>query len=130
MKELGIMVPLVTPCTSSGKLDIDGLVQVSRDMIDAGCHSLFVAGSTGRGPWLSREERITVCKTVVEQAGDRLPVVAGCIALGLDEMLENATIMAEAGARAAVVTAPGYFKYNQVELQEYLKNSLMAAHYR
>ncbi|MCX6056469.1 MAG: dihydrodipicolinate synthase family protein [Chloroflexi bacterium] len=121
MKEWGIMVPLVTPCTPTGELDREGLIQVSREMVHAGCHSLFVAGSTGRGPWFSREERIIMCKTVVEEAGDRVPVVAGCIAIGLDEMVENATMMADAGARAAVITAPGYFKYNQSELAKIFK---------
>lgn len=116
MKEWGILVPLVTPCTPEGKLDVNGLIQVSSDMLNAGCHSLFVAGSTGRGPWFNRDERITNCRTVVDLAGPKIPVVAGCIALGLDEMLENSQIMADAGAKAAVITAPGYFHYSQEEI--------------
>jgi len=118
MKELGIMVPLVTPCTPSGELDIDALDQVGLDMLEAGCHSLFIAGSTGRGPWFNREERKTICRRIVNLAGEKVPVVAGCIAIGLDEMLENARIMADEGAKAAVITAPGYFKYNQQELAQ------------
>lgn len=116
MKDWGILVPVVTPCSPSGELDEAGLRQVCRDMLDAGCHSLFVGSSTGRGPWMSREERVKICEAVVGQVGDTVPVVAGCISLGLDDMLENAQAMKSAGARAAVVTAPVYFKYSQAEL--------------
>jgi dihydrodipicolinate synthase/N-acetylneuraminate lyase len=57
MKKLGILVPLVTPCTRTGDVDVAGLQSVCRDMLAAGCHSLFIAGSTGRGPWFSRGDR-------------------------------------------------------------------------
>ncbi len=116
MKECGILVPIVTPCRPSGELDMEGLRQVCQDMLSAGCHSLFVGSSTGRGPWLSREERVKICQAVVAQVDGKVPVVAGCISLGLDDMIENAQAMKAAGAQAAVVTAPVYFKYSQAEL--------------
>lgn len=122
MKEWGIMVPIVTPCTRTGELDVNGLSNITNDMVTSGCHSLFVGSSTGRGPWLSREERVSICKKVVDQVGDKVPVVAGCISLGLDDMLENAFAMADAGAKAAVITAPVYFKYSQDELYKIFMN--------
>ena len=42
---------------------------------------------------------------------------AGCMASGLEDMLENADIMASAGADVAVLTAPGYFRYSQTEIE-------------
>ncbi|NOZ50045.1 MAG: dihydrodipicolinate synthase family protein [Chloroflexi bacterium] len=114
---MSIVVPIVTPCTPSGELDLDGLKAVCKDVIGAGCSSIFAVGSTGRGPWFSRDDRARICHTVADQADCNVPVLAGCMASGLPQMLENVYAMADAGAQMAVVTAPGYFRYNQKEIE-------------
>ena len=111
------MVPIATPCTPSGELDLDGLKAICQDMVGAGCNSVFVAGSSGRGPWFSRDDRARICRTVADQINDNVSLPAGCMATGLPQMLENAYAMADAGAQMAVVTAPGYFRYNPREIE-------------
>ncbi|MHB0913158.1 MAG: dihydrodipicolinate synthase family protein [Armatimonadota bacterium] len=115
MKELGILVPVVTPCGKSGEVDADGLKSVCGYMLGAGCNAIFAAGSTGRGPWFSRDDRATICRTVAECSD--VPLFAGCMASGLSEMLENARAMKDSGADIAVLTAPGYFAYSQSEIE-------------
>ncbi|MCL5104776.1 MAG: dihydrodipicolinate synthase family protein [Armatimonadetes bacterium] len=117
MKELGVLVPVVTPCTRSGEPDLDGLRSVCRYVLDAGCHAIFVAGSTGRGPWFGRDDKEAICATVAETIGPDTRLFAGCMASGLTEMLENARAMAGSGAQVAVLTAPGYFVYSQREVE-------------
>ena len=116
MKQLGVIVPIVTPCTLAAQVDVGGLKTVCDDMIQVGCHGVFVAGSTGRGPWFSRSDRIKICRTVAERIGPDKPLMAGCMAAGLNEMVENARIMADSGATMAVATAPMYFHYTDKEL--------------
>lgn len=117
MKDLSILVPIVTPCTPQGELDLDGLRAVCHDMLSAGCTSVFVVGSSGRGPWYSREDRVRIGRTIADQIDQDVPLLAGCMASGLPQMLENAHAMADAGAHMAVVTAPGYFHYNSQEIE-------------
>jgi 4-hydroxy-tetrahydrodipicolinate synthase len=117
MKELGIVVPIVTPCTRSGELDLDGFRAVCRYVLSAGCHSIFIGGSSGRGPWFSRGDRIRLCRAAADFLGPETPLLAGCMAAGLDDMVENARAMADAGAHLAVVTAPSYFVYSQPEIE-------------
>lgn len=117
MKDLSILVPVVTPCTPRGELDLDGLRAVCHDLLSAGCTSIFVVGSSGRGPWFSREDRARLCRTIADQIDADVPLLAGCMASGLPQMLENARAMADAGAHMAVVTAPGYFHYNCQEIE-------------
>ena len=117
MKKLGILVPLVTPCTRTGAIDEAGLRGVCRDVLGAGCHSVFVAGSTGRGPWFARQDRVRICRTVADEVGKDVLVFAGCMAPGLTDMVENAQALAAAGAQIAVITAPGYFNYSQEEVE-------------
>ena len=117
MKDLGVLVPIVTPCSRSGEPDLDGLRSVCNEMIDAGVHGIFVAGSTGRGPWFSREHCTRICRTVADHIPSSTPLFAGCMDSGLPGMLDNARAMADAGATGAVATAPGYFNYNPEEIE-------------
>jgi 4-hydroxy-tetrahydrodipicolinate synthase len=120
MKELGIVVPLVIPCSRTGELDLDGFRAVCHYVLSAGCHSIFVGSSTGRGPWFGRRDRARVCRAAADFVGPDTPLLVGCMAAGLDDMLENARAMADAGAHMVVVTAPGYFVYTQTEIETIL----------
>lgn len=117
MKQLGVVVPIVTPCTLAGEPVLEQLEVVCDDMLGAGCHGLFVLGSTGRGPWFSRKDQMKICKTVAQAKGSEIPLLAGCMAAGLDGMIENAKAMADSGATIAVATAPMYFGYSTQELE-------------
>lgn len=114
---LGVLVPIVTPCSRDGRIDKDGLRSVCDCVLQAGCNAIFAAGSTGRGPWFDRKDRMCICRTVAEYIGDGVPLFAGSMASGLSEMLENARAMADSGAHVAVITAPGYFSYSQKEIE-------------
>ena len=120
MKSLGVVVPLVTPCSRLGEIDKDGLVSVCNYMTDAGCASIFVAGSTGRGAWFGRDDRARICRTVADCIGPETLLLAGCMATGLSDMLENANAMADSGANVAVITSPGYFVYSAAEVESIL----------
>ncbi len=117
MKDLGILVPIVTPCTPDGAPDLPGLAAVTRDMLDAGCESIFCSGSTGRGPWYARDRRRDIAAAVRDAAGTGTVIFAGCMAPGLEDMLANAAAAREAGADVAVVTAPVYFNYLPEEIE-------------
>ena len=117
MKRLGLLVPVVTPCDRKGRPDTEALKSVCDDMLSAGFHGIFVCGSTGRGPWFGREDKAKICRAAADHIGSNIPLFAGCIASGLDDMLENSRLMADAGAQNAVLTCPGYFGYNQQEIE-------------
>jgi len=117
MKDFGPLVPIVTPCAPSGEPDLAGVKAVCREMITAGCRGIFVAGSTGRGPWFSRADRAAVCAAAAEVCQPETPLIAGASGSGLPDMLDNARAMADAGARIVVATVPGYYKYNPDEIE-------------
>jgi 4-hydroxy-tetrahydrodipicolinate synthase len=91
-------------------------------MLEVGCRGIFVAGTTGRGPWFGLGERQELCRAAADQIKGTVPLFAGCSSSGLPEMLENAQAMADAGAQIAVATVPSYFHYSQSEIETiYLK---------
>ena len=65
MKDFGVLVPVVTPCSRTGEVDLDGLKAVCTYVLGSGCKGIFVAGSTGRGPWFDLKTKIKICKTVI-----------------------------------------------------------------
>lgn len=77
-------------------------------------------GSTGRGPWFSNRARASVCRTVADVTARQTLLIGGCMATGLDGMLEHAHVLADSGANMVAVTAPGYFSYSQQEVENLL----------
>lgn len=111
MNYLGVVVPVVTPCTPAGEIDREGLQRVCGAMMAAGNAGVFVMGSTGRGAWFPADIRARATGIVRECLGGTVPIFAGCMGNGIDIMLEHARAASDAGANVAVVTAPGYFRY-------------------
>ena len=117
MKDIGPIVPIVTPCTRSGEIDVHGFRRVCQEMLTAGCAGIFVGGSTGRGPWFNLKDRAVICQVAADCIKRDTLLLGGCTALGLPGMIEAARVMADSGARAVVATAPGYFHYDQEEVE-------------
>jgi dihydrodipicolinate synthase/N-acetylneuraminate lyase len=120
MKDFGVLVPIVTPCSKDGTIDIDALGNVCKDMLDAGCSGIFAAGSTGRGPWFSLQERHKILYAIKNIIGEKITLFAGCMESGFSGMLDNARAASDAGADAIVITAPYYFNYSLVEIEKIL----------
>jgi len=117
MKKIGVISPIVTPCSKKGEPDLEGVKSVCRYMIENGCQGIFVCGSTGRGPWFGRKDKVNICRAARSVLGSNNHLFAGCMAMGFQELLENARIMADSGATAAVITSPCYFNYNTDEIE-------------
>ena len=76
-KELyGIIPPLTTPFTADGDVYEKGLREFVDFQIDKGSHGLFICGTYGSGPIMTLEERKKVHEIVVDQAQDRVTIVA------------------------------------------------------
>ncbi|BCA96532.1 4-hydroxy-tetrahydrodipicolinate synthase [Legionella antarctica] len=119
----GSLVALVTPMQDD-QVDTNRLRELVEFHIEMGTHGLVAAGSTGEAGTLSHEEKLLVIKTVIDQAKERVPVIAGtamnatrdCVALTLQAM--------EYGAHAVLIMTPAYIRPTQEGL--YLHYSQIA----
>ncbi|MDX1540419.1 MAG: dihydrodipicolinate synthase family protein [Geminicoccaceae bacterium] len=75
----GIIPPMTTPFDDRGEVDMSALGHQTRWLLQAGVHGLAVGGSTGEGHTLDEEELRAVVAAVCEEAGGRVPVIAGII---------------------------------------------------
>ncbi len=108
----GSMPALVTPF-KDGTVDLDTLKKLVEWHIDQGSHGLVPVGTTGESPTLSHEEHDLVVKTVVEQVGGRIPVIAGAGSNNTIESVRLVQAAKDAGADAALVVTPYYNKPTQ-----------------
>ncbi len=105
----GVIPPLVTPLTSKGHLDREGLERLVDHVIAGGVSGVFALGSSGEGPWFPPTEQHNIVRTVVEVVGGRVPVLAGVIEPSTPRALSVADGAVEAGADVLVVASPYYY---------------------
>ncbi|MBS7649773.1 MAG: 4-hydroxy-tetrahydrodipicolinate synthase [Candidatus Bathyarchaeia archaeon] len=106
----GVIPPMVTPLTKDGDVDLEGLVEVTRFLIDGGVHGLFPLGTIGEGPKFSREERRKIIETVVGEADKKgIPVIPGAGGITTRDTITYTKDAKDAGAAGVVIHPPWYF---------------------
>jgi 4-hydroxy-tetrahydrodipicolinate synthase len=106
----GCGTALVTPFTADNRLDEGALRRLVARQVAAGIHFLVPCGTTGENPTLSAEERRRVVEIVVQEAGGRVPVLAGAGGYDTHEVVALAREMAAAGANGLLSVTPYYNK--------------------
>jgi 4-hydroxy-tetrahydrodipicolinate synthase len=106
----GVIPAIVTPFATDGELDRDGLVRLTRFLLDNGVHGIMTTGGNGEFPHLLREEKRMVTETVAKEVKGVVPVIAGTAACSTRETLLLSKDAKEAGADAVILTPPYFYK--------------------
>ena len=109
----GVGTALVTPFTRTGDLDEKAVRRLGRRQIDAGIHFLVPCGTTGENPTLTDAERVRMVEILVDEAGGKVPVLAGAGGYDTREVIHLAAIMKKAGASGLLSVTPYYNKPTQ-----------------
>jgi 4-hydroxy-tetrahydrodipicolinate synthase len=109
----GIIPAMLTPFTSSGDLDIDGLKKNVDFLIESGVSQIMCLGSTGEAATLTREECVKITEATVKAANGRVPVMAGTGATSTREVIERSKEAKSAGADSIMIVTPFYEIPNQ-----------------
>ena len=117
----GIIPPVTTPFDSNEELDEATLRADVRFLIEkAGVHGLAVGGSTGEGHTLSTQELRNSVAATIEEARDRVPVIAGIIVDSTQQAIEKGKAVADLDVAALQVTPPHYlFKPDDKMMQRH-----------
>jgi len=117
----GVGTALVTPFTKSGELDETAVRRLGRRQIDAGIHFLVPCGTTGESPTLSAAERLRIVEILVDEAGGRVPVLAGAGGYNTNEVIHDADEMRRAGASGLLSVTPYYNRPTQEGLYQHYR---------
>ena len=124
----GLIPAVFTPMRPNGDVDLDQIPAITDQLINEGVSGLYVCGSTGEGPSLTREERMAVAEAYVRAAAGRVPVL---VQVGHNSIRE-AQLLAEhaqtIGADAISAVPPSYFSV--ASLDNLLRHPGRAAHGR
>ncbi len=117
----GIFPAMPTPFSRDGlEVMTDAIPALSHALLDEGADGLFVCGTTGEGPLLSAEEKITVIEVTVNAVKNRAPVIAqiGCGDFSGTIMLAKRA--KTLGVKAVSVLQPWFFQYDDEAQFNYL----------
>src|SRR2546428_9115931 len=109
LKLEGIWTPIPTPLTKQGRVDTDATRRLVDFHIEAGIDGLLPLGTSGEFALLQREERKALVDVVVDQADNRVPVVAGVSDPSIENIVQLSSDAKEAGADGVIATPPYYF---------------------
>ncbi|HQH70605.1 MAG TPA: dihydrodipicolinate synthase family protein [bacterium] len=119
MKIAGIFTPHMVPLDGRGQIHEAELRRYVEWLIARGVHGLYPNGSTGEFIRFTPDERRRVIRIVCEQAGGRVPVLAGAAEANVRETLAACEAYAGMGARAVAIVSPFYYKLSPESVYAY-----------
>src|ERR1700716_1091507 len=116
----GSFPALVTPF-KNGSLDEAAFRGLVSWQIAEGTHGLVPVGTTGESPTVNHDEHKRVVEWCIDEAGGRVPVIAGAGSNSTKEAIELAEHAEHAGASAVLVVTPYYNKPTQEGMYQHFK---------
>ncbi len=117
----GVGTALVTPFRKDGSLDESAVKRLAQRQIEAGVHFLSPCGTTGEAPTLSHREKLRVVELVLEEAGGKVPVLAGAGGYDTREVIELARDLQTLGVDGLLSVTPYYNKPSQEGLYQHFR---------
>lgn len=115
----GSIPALVTPMLGDGAIDWQNYRRLIDWHVEQGSDAIVVMGSTGESATVSMAEHCDLIAAAVEQAGGRIPIIAGTGANSTSEAIELTAFASGAGATAVLSVVPYYNKPTQRGLFEH-----------
>src|SRR5690606_36974919 len=84
----GVIVPMLTPFTPAGALDLAAIGPLVDFLIERGVAGLFPLGTTGEGPLMTLDERFQAAEATVQATAGRVPVIIHTGAISTGETIE------------------------------------------
>ncbi|WP_142781702.1 dihydrodipicolinate synthase family protein [Agrobacterium sp. T29] len=117
----GSIPALITPMLADGAIDWQNYRRLIDWHVAQGSGAIVVMGSTGESATVSMAEHSDLIAAAVEQAGGRIPIIAGTGANATREAIDMTAFAAGAGATVVLSVLPYYNKPTQRGVLEYFK---------
>jgi 4-hydroxy-tetrahydrodipicolinate synthase len=117
----GCGTALVTPFRKDGSLDLDALRRLVQFQLREGIDFLVPCGTTGETPTLEHAEYVAVVRTVLQEAGGKIPVIAGVGGNNTNKVIDLAAEARALGVQGILSVAPYYNKPTQEGLYQHFK---------
>ena len=109
METTGCGTAIVTPFKADGSIDESALWALVNWQIDSGIDFIVACGSTGEAATLDEPEWLRTISIVIEAAGGRVPVWAGCTHNSTSTLLRLASMLRRVQGVDAILSANPYY---------------------
>ena len=119
-KYRGVVVPMVTPVTQDGRLDVEA---VKRIITFFGEHNVspLLMGTTGEGNSVSQADGQLLVETAVAARSGQMLIYAGLTGNCFTEQVRQAEVYTALGADVIVATLPTYYALTEAQMYDYYK---------
>lgn len=111
-----VVTAMITPMRANGAVHFDEAKRLARWLCDHGSTGIVVSGTTGEGPTLTDDEKVRLCRDVLDAVGDRAAVIANTGGNDTRSSVELTRRACAAGAHAILAVGPYYNKPPQAGL--------------
>ena len=118
----GVIPAVISVFHKDEELDEQGTREFIRYLMSMDIGGLYVTGSTGETWMMTAEERMRQVEIVMEEVGDKVPVVVHVGAMSTREAVKLAKHAEQFGAAGVSSVPPFYFKYNADQIFDYYKD--------
>ena len=119
-KYRGVVVPMVTPVTEKGSLDVAAVERIIEFLASNNVAPLLM-GTTGEGNSVSASDGLLRGETAAKTARGRVVIYAGLTGNCFSEQLAQAEAYTNAGADVIVATLPSYYTLTDEQMYNYYK---------
>lgn len=119
-KYRGVVVPMVTPVTEKGALDVPAVERIIEFFAIHNVAPLLM-GTTGEGNSVSAADGLLLVESAVKAAKGRILIYAGLTGNCFAEQLTQAEAYTRAGADVIVATLPSYYALTEEQMYNYYK---------
>lgn len=119
-KYRGVVVPMVTPVTENGSLDVSAVERIIEFLASNNVAPLLL-GTTGEGNSVSAADGLLLVETAAKTARGRVVIYAGLTGNCFSEQLTQAEAYTKAGADVIVATLPSYYTLTEEQMYNYYK---------
>ena len=118
----GVIPAVISVFHKDEELDEQGTREFIRYLLSMDIGGLYVTGSTGETWMMTAEERMRQVEIIMEEVGDKVPVVVHVGAMSTREAIKLAKHAEQFGAAGVSSVPPFYFKYNADQIYNYYKD--------
>ena len=116
----GVVVPMVTPVTASGEIDVTAVEKIIESFAQAGVHAL-VMGTTGEGNSIAPDQAKILVSAAAKAASGRIVIYVGLSGCSTRQHVEMANEYHKLGADVIVPTLPSYYALTNEQMYQYYK---------
>lgn len=121
-RTFGSLAPaMITPFHEDGSLDTATAQELARRLVDQGCDTILLSGTTGESPTTHQPEKDELTRAVVDAVGDRAFILCGAGSNDTAHAVRIAQSAQACGADGLLVVSPYYNRPSQAGLVAHVR---------